>query len=216
MWIPSQLQSHPCFVTACTLLFWFWFSSVTVVDMLTFAGVTPCSQVFYISGCPRLSSKGFQHTLDGHEGVLRLAQWGAESRQYGEVSRLIRGPEPQQGLCGIQLLKAFRTVAELMNQRVSVCIVMLLVFVPSAELETFTHLREKTELGIKNNNPRSMPVSRLRVRRKLKQVSVSAHKLVLKMSNESTIFKAHFNILTPPPVVRNLTLFIVMSPKNDQ
>ena len=93
---------------------------------------------------------------------------------------------------------------------------MLLVFVPSAELETFTHLREKTELGIKNNNPRSMPVSRLRVRRKLKQVSVSAHKLVLKMSNESTIFKAHFNILTPPPVVRNLTLFIVMSPKNDQ
>ena len=46
----------------------------TIVDMLTFAGVTPCSQVFYIGGCPRLSSKGFQHALDGHEGVLRLAQ----------------------------------------------------------------------------------------------------------------------------------------------
>ena len=132
------------------------------------------------------------------------------------MSRLVRGPEPQQGLCGIQLLKAFRTVAEVVNQRVSVCIVMLLVFMQSAEQETFTHPRENTELGIMKNNPRSMPVSKLRVRRKLKQVSVCAHKVVLKMSNESTMFKAHFNILTPPPVVRNLTLLTAMSPKNNQ
>ena len=144
LWIPSQLPSHPCFVTACTLLFWFWFSSVTVVDMLTFAGVTPCSQVFNIGGCPRLSSKGFQHTLDGHEGVLRLAQWGAESRQYSEVSRLVRGPEPQQGLCGIQLLKAFRTVAEVVNQRVSVCIVMLWSLC-SQQSRKHSHIREKTQ-----------------------------------------------------------------------
>ena len=79
------------------------------------------------------------------------------------MSRLVRRPEPQQGLCGVQLLKAFKTVVELVNQRVSVGIITLLGFVQSEEWETDQHLRENTELGIKNNNPESMPVSRLRM-----------------------------------------------------